>query len=84
MREKVKKRHVELKDHIGIYDGYIPDMECDKAIQYFEKQMVNCCVCRKDYVIFEIDHQWQGGALCLGLRCVPCISIDIAIGEIIP
>ena len=33
-----KKRHVELKDHIGIYDGYIPDMECDKAIQYFEKQ----------------------------------------------
>tara|TARA_R110000822_G_scaffold97801_1_gene221729 strand:- start:169 stop:774 length:606 start_codon:yes stop_codon:yes gene_type:complete len=38
MTEKVKKRHVELKDHIGIYDGYIPDMECDKAIQYFEKQ----------------------------------------------
>ena len=33
-----KKRHVELKDHIGIYDGYIPDIECDKAIDYFKKQ----------------------------------------------
>jgi len=38
MTEKVKKRHIELKDHIGIYDGYIPDIECDKAIQYFEKE----------------------------------------------
>jgi hypothetical protein len=38
MNEIIKKRHVELKDHIGIYDGYIPDMECDKAIQFFEKQ----------------------------------------------
>jgi molecular chaperone GrpE (heat shock protein) len=36
--EQSKKRHVELKDHIGIYDGYIPDIECDKAIQFFEKQ----------------------------------------------
>jgi len=35
---EIKKRHVELKDHIGIYDGYVPDMECDKAIQFFEKQ----------------------------------------------
>jgi len=33
-----KKRHVELTHHIGIYDGYIPDIECDKAINYFEKQ----------------------------------------------
>jgi hypothetical protein len=33
-----KKRHVEFKDHIGIYDGYIPDVECDKAIAYYEKQ----------------------------------------------
>tara|TARA_R110000823_G_scaffold313724_1_gene441707 strand:- start:1276 stop:1881 length:606 start_codon:yes stop_codon:yes gene_type:complete len=33
-----KKRHVELKEHIGIYDGYIPDIECDKAIAYYEKQ----------------------------------------------
>ena len=38
MNEIIKKRHVELKDHIGIYDGYIPDIECDKAIQFFEKQ----------------------------------------------
>jgi hypothetical protein len=38
MTEKVKKRQVELKNHIGIYDGYIPDIECDKAIQYFEKE----------------------------------------------
>jgi hypothetical protein len=36
--EPNKKRHVELKNHIGIYDGYIPDIECDKAIQFFEKQ----------------------------------------------
>ena len=36
--QKIKKRHVEFKDHIGIYDGYIPDTECDKAIQYFEKE----------------------------------------------
>jgi len=45
---EIKKRHVELKDHIGIYDGYVPDMECDKAIQFFEKQnaltkhMIDC------------------------------------------
>jgi hypothetical protein len=38
MTEKVKKRNIELKNYIGIYDGYIPDIECDKAIQYFEKQ----------------------------------------------
>ena len=38
MTEKVKKRHVEFKDHIGIYDGYIPDVECDKAITYYEQQ----------------------------------------------
>jgi hypothetical protein len=36
--EPNKKRHVEFKDHIGIYDGYIPDIECDKAIDYFKKQ----------------------------------------------
>ena len=39
MTEKVKKKHIEFKDHIGIYDGYIPNVECDKAIQYFEKKM---------------------------------------------
>lgn len=33
-----KKRNIEIKNHIGIYDGYIPDLECDKAIRYFEKQ----------------------------------------------
>ena len=38
MTEKVKKRQVELKDHIGIYDGYIPEIECDKAIEYFKIQ----------------------------------------------
>ena len=38
MTEKVKKKHIEFKDHIGIYDGYIPNVECDKAIQYFEKK----------------------------------------------
>jgi len=35
---EIKKRHVELKNHIGIYDGYIPDVECDKAIKYYNKQ----------------------------------------------
>ena len=38
MLEKVKKRHVEFKEHIGIYDGYIPEVECDKSITYYEKQ----------------------------------------------
>jgi len=33
-----KKRHIELKQHIGIYDGFIPENECDKAISYYEKQ----------------------------------------------
>jgi len=33
-----KKRHVEINNHIGIYDGYIPDIECDKAIKYFKKE----------------------------------------------
>tara|TARA_R110000787_G_scaffold273272_2_gene380934 strand:+ start:302 stop:907 length:606 start_codon:yes stop_codon:yes gene_type:complete len=33
-----KKRHVELNNHIGIYDGYIPDVECDKVINFFEKE----------------------------------------------
>lgn len=33
----IKKRNIELKNHIGIYDGYIPDIECDKAIAYYEK-----------------------------------------------
>ena len=36
--ESSKKRHIEIKDHIGIYDGYITDMECDNAIAYYEKQ----------------------------------------------
>lgn len=31
-----KKRHVELRNHVGIYDGYIPENECDIAIKYFE------------------------------------------------
>jgi len=34
----VKKKNIQLKDHIGIYDGYISDIECDNAIQYYEKQ----------------------------------------------
>lgn len=34
----MKKKNVELKNHIGIYDGYIPDIECDKAIEFFKKQ----------------------------------------------
>ena len=38
MNDIVKKRHIELKNHIGIYDGYLLDKECDKAIEYFEKQ----------------------------------------------
>ena len=32
------QRHIELKDHIGIYDGYILDTDCDKAIEFFEKE----------------------------------------------
>ena len=38
MNDIVKKKHIELKNHIGIYDGYLLDKECDKAIEYFEKQ----------------------------------------------
>jgi hypothetical protein len=34
----MKNKNVELKNHIGIYDGYISDMECDKAIEFFKKQ----------------------------------------------
>ena len=33
-----KKMHVELKNQIGIYDGYIPEKECDLAIEYFKKK----------------------------------------------
>jgi len=36
MNEIIKKRYVELNNHIGIYDGYIPAVECDKAIDYYE------------------------------------------------
>lgn len=32
------QKNIELKDHIGIYDGYILETECDKAIEYYEKQ----------------------------------------------
>lgn len=38
MNDIIKKRHVEFKDHIGIYDGYIPDVECDKAINFFKNE----------------------------------------------
>ena len=38
MEQEGKKRNIELKNHIGIYDGYIPEVECDKAIAYYEKQ----------------------------------------------
>lgn len=38
MNEIVKKRNIEIKDFIGIYDGFIPDAECDLAIKFFEKQ----------------------------------------------
>lgn len=34
----VKKKNIQLKDHIGIYDGYISDAECDNAIRFYEKQ----------------------------------------------
>ena len=34
--QNIKKKHIELNSHIGIYDGYIPDVECDKAIAYYE------------------------------------------------
>ena len=37
MQKKVKK-NIEIKDYIGIYDGYILDSECDKAIEFFKKQ----------------------------------------------
>mgnify|MGYP003640172150 CR=1 FL=1 len=33
-----KKRHIELKDHIGIYDGYVPDVDCDQAINFFKQE----------------------------------------------
>ena len=32
------KKNIEIKNHIGIYDGYIPHLECDKAIAYYEKE----------------------------------------------
>ena len=34
----VKKKNIQLKDHIGIYDGYISDAECDNAIRFYKKQ----------------------------------------------
>jgi hypothetical protein len=37
VQKKVKK-NIEIKDYIGIYDGYILDSECDKAIEFFKKQ----------------------------------------------
>ena len=37
MEKKVKK-NIEIKDYIGIYDGYILDSECEKAIEFFKKQ----------------------------------------------
>jgi len=36
--KKIVKKHLELKNQIGIFDGYIPENECDKVIEYFEKQ----------------------------------------------
>tara|TARA_R110000822_G_scaffold33817_2_gene96124 strand:+ start:536 stop:1147 length:612 start_codon:yes stop_codon:yes gene_type:complete len=35
---KNKKRHVEINNHIGIYDGYVTDAECDEAITYYQKK----------------------------------------------
>ena len=32
------QREVKIKDFIGIYDNYIPEAECDKAINYFKQQ----------------------------------------------
>ena len=33
----MKDRKVNIKDFIGIYDGYIPDEACDEAIELFNK-----------------------------------------------
>ena len=65
--EQSKKRHVELKDHIGIYDGYIPDMECDKAIQLYEYQnkfnkTFNRKVFEKSPIIEKKDKQFFAAA----------------------
>ena len=36
--ETDKKRNIQLKNQIGIYDGYIPHNECDKVIKYYEEE----------------------------------------------
>jgi hypothetical protein len=34
----MQERKIDIKNFIGVYDGFIPDIECDKAIDFFEKQ----------------------------------------------
>jgi hypothetical protein len=33
----MQEKKVEIKDFIGVYDGYIPDQACDSAIELFDK-----------------------------------------------
>ena len=33
----MQERKINIKDFIGIYDGYIPDEACDQAIELFKK-----------------------------------------------
>jgi len=33
----MQEKKVQIKDFIGIYDGYIPDQACDEAIELFNK-----------------------------------------------
>jgi hypothetical protein len=33
----MKEKKVNIKDFIGVYDGYIPDEACDEAIELFKK-----------------------------------------------
>ena len=35
--KKSTERSFTVKDHIGIFDNYFSDEECDKYIRYFDK-----------------------------------------------
>ena len=37
MKDVIKKE-ILVEDFIGIYDGYIPELECDNAIKIFKKE----------------------------------------------
>jgi len=42
-----KQKKVKIENFIGIYDNYIPDLDCDKAIKLFEAQnKMNKCLDR--------------------------------------